>query len=57
MLAEGKKVAAGPGTLPTHGLLFGLWLFLVVLLLGALNFFPALALGPVADHLRLYGGW
>lgn len=56
-LAEGKKVAAGPGTLPTHGLLFGLWLFLVVLLLGALNFFPALALGPVADHLQLYGGW
>ncbi|GAB5602307.1 potassium-transporting ATPase subunit KdpA [Thermus sp. FJN-A] len=56
-LAEGRRVAKSAGTLPTHGLLFGLWLFLVVLFFGALNFFPALALGPLADHLRLYGGW
>ena len=49
-----KKVPAGPGTLPTHDLLFVLWLVGVVIVIGALTFFPALALGPIVEHLQLY---
>jgi K+-transporting ATPase ATPase A chain len=49
-----KKVPAGAGTLPTHGLLFVLWLVGVVVVIGALTFFPALALGPIVEHLQLY---
>jgi K+-transporting ATPase ATPase A chain len=55
-LAAKKKVPAGPGTLPTHGLLFIVFLTAVVLVVGALTFVPALALGPVVEHLSLYGG-
>jgi K+-transporting ATPase ATPase A chain len=52
----GKKVvAAGPGTLPTHGALFAGLLASTVLLVGALTFLPALALGPVVEHLQLFG--
>jgi K+-transporting ATPase ATPase A chain len=50
-LAAKKKVPAGAGTLPTHTPLFVVWLIAVVLLVGALNFFPALALGPIVEHL------
>ena len=50
-----KKVPAGAGTLPTHNLLFVLWLVGVVIVIGALTFFPALALGPIVEHLMLYG--
>jgi K+-transporting ATPase ATPase A chain len=49
-----KKVPAGPGTLPTHDVLFVLWLVGVVIVIGALTFFPALALGPIVEHLQLY---
>ncbi|MGV7094082.1 potassium-transporting ATPase subunit KdpA [Siccibacter turicensis] len=42
-----------PGTLPTHGALFIGLLIGTVLLVGALTFIPALALGPVAEHLSL----
>ncbi|HUO44484.1 MAG TPA: potassium-transporting ATPase subunit KdpA [Burkholderiales bacterium] len=49
-----KKVPAGAGTLPTHGPLFVLWLVGVVVVIGALTFFPALALGPIVEHLMLY---
>ena len=49
-----KKVPAGAGTLPTHNLLFVLWLVGVVIVIGALTFFPALALGPIVEHLQLY---
>jgi K+-transporting ATPase ATPase A chain len=49
-----KKVPAGAGTLPTHNLLFVLWLVGVVIVIGALTFFPALALGPIVEHLVLY---
>ena len=45
-LARKKKVPAGAGTLPTHTPLFVGWLIAVVLLVGALSFVPALALGP-----------
>jgi K+-transporting ATPase ATPase A chain len=51
-----KRVPAGVGTLPTHGLLFVLWLVGVVIVIGALTFFPALALGPIVEHLQLYHG-
>jgi K+-transporting ATPase ATPase A chain len=51
-----KRVPAGAGTLPTHTLLFVLWLVGVVIVIGALTFFPALALGPIVEHLQLYHG-
>ncbi|MCX8958656.1 potassium-transporting ATPase subunit KdpA [Erwinia psidii] len=43
------------GTLPTHGVLFIALLIGTVLLVGALTFIPALALGPVAEHLHMFG--
>jgi len=47
----GKKVAPpGPGTLPTNGPLFAALLVGVVLVVGALTYFPALSLGPVVEH-------
>lgn len=52
-LAAKKKVPAGEGTLPTGGPLFAAWLTAVVILVGALSFLPALALGPIVEHLRL----
>ena len=54
-LVAKKKVPAGVGTLPTHTPLFVFFLIGVVLIVGALSFFPALALGPVVEHLSLYG--
>jgi K+-transporting ATPase ATPase A chain len=52
-LAAKKKVPAGAGTLPTHGPLFVAWLVAVILLVGALSFLPALALGPIVERLSL----
>jgi K+-transporting ATPase ATPase A chain len=50
----GKKVAAASaGTLPTHTPTFVAWLVAVVVIVGGLTFFPALALGPVVEHLLL----
>jgi K+-transporting ATPase ATPase A chain len=54
-LAAKKKVPAGPGTLPTHTPMFIFFLVGVVIVIGALTFFPALALGPIVEHLVLYG--
>jgi K+-transporting ATPase ATPase A chain len=51
-----KKVPVSAGTLPTHNLLFVLWLVGVVIVIGALTFFPALALGPIVEHLQLHAG-
>ena len=48
-----EAVPAGPGTLPTHTPLFVALLIGVVLLVGALTFFPALALGPIVEHLAI----
>ncbi len=53
-LAQKKLVPAGPGTLPTHTPLFVVLLIGVVIIVGALTFLPALALGPVVEHLMLY---
>jgi K+-transporting ATPase ATPase A chain len=55
-LVAKKKVPAGPGTLPTHTPMFVFFLVGVVIVIGALTFFPALALGPIVEHLMLYGG-
>ena len=44
------------GTFPTHGPLFVTLIILTVLILGALTFFPVLALGPIADHLAMNAG-
>jgi K+-transporting ATPase ATPase A chain len=52
-LAAKKLVPAGAGTLPTHGLLFVLLLVATVLLVGALTFIPALALGPIVEQLQM----
>ena len=54
-LAAKKKIPAGLGTLPTHTPLFVFFLIGVVLIVGALTFIPALALGPAVEHLVLYG--
>ena len=53
-LAQKPKVPAGPGTFPTHGPLFVVLLCGTVLLLGALTFVPALALGPIAEHVSAF---
>lgn len=55
-LAGKKKVAATVGTLPTHNALFIGLLIMVVILVGALSFFPALALGPISEFLQMIGG-
>jgi len=55
-LAKKKRVPASSGTLPTHQPLFVAMLVGVVLLVGALTFIPALALGPIVEHLMAHGG-
>jgi K+-transporting ATPase ATPase A chain len=52
-LARKKTVPAGPGTLPTDTALFVFFLVSVVLIVGALTFIPALALGPIVEHLMM----
>ncbi len=54
-LAAKKSIPAGPGTLPTHGVLFVVLLLGSVLLVAALTFVPALALGPIVEHLMMKG--
>jgi len=51
-----KKVPVSLGTLPTHTPLFVAMLVGVVIIIGALTFFPALALGPIVEQLVMYGG-
>ncbi|CAH2032309.1 potassium-transporting ATPase subunit KdpA [Trichlorobacter ammonificans] len=55
-LAEKKYVPPSLGTLPTDKVPFALWLTLVILIIGALTFFPALSLGPIVEHLTMVGG-
>jgi K+-transporting ATPase ATPase A chain len=54
-LAKKKIVPVSAGTLPTDGPLFVVLLIGTVLLVGALTFVPALALGPIVEHLQLHG--
>jgi K+-transporting ATPase ATPase A chain len=53
-LAKKKRIEATAGTLPTHGGLFVALLVGTVVLVGALTYVPALALGPVIEHLQLH---
>jgi K+-transporting ATPase ATPase A chain len=55
-LVEKKTAPASAGTLPTHGALFIGLLLGVILVVGGLTFIPALALGPVVEHLAMLGG-
>ena len=52
-LAKKKKIATTSGTLSTSNGMFVFLLIFVILLIGALSFFPALALGPVADYFNM----
>lgn len=52
-LARKNAVPPSDGTLPTHTSLFQFWLTAVILIVGALNFLPALALGPIVEHLMM----
>jgi K+-transporting ATPase ATPase A chain len=53
-LAMKKTIPAGGGTLRTHGPLFVALLIAVVIVVGALSFIPALALGPIVEHLMMH---
>ena len=55
-LAAKKRIAVSAGTMPTHGPLFVTLLIGTVLLVGLLNYVPALALGPVVEHFMLWAG-
>jgi K+-transporting ATPase ATPase A chain len=52
-LARKKIIPSGAGTLPTHTPLFIVMLISVVVIVGALTFLPALALGPIVEHLKM----
>ncbi|MDG0026758.1 potassium-transporting ATPase subunit KdpA [Trinickia sp. Y13] len=55
-LASKRRIAATPGTLPTHGPLFVVLLLGTLVLVGALTYVPALALGPIVEHLTMISG-
>jgi len=55
-LAQKKSVPPSPGTFPVNSALFTVLLTGVILILGALTFFPVLSLGPVLEHLQLHSG-
>jgi K+-transporting ATPase ATPase A chain len=53
-LAAKKRIEVTAGTMPTHGPLFVVLVISSVVLIGALTYIPALALGPVVEHLQLF---
>ena len=55
-MAAKKLIPAGPGSFPVYGTTFVFLLIGTVLLVGALNFLPALALGPVVEHFLMLSG-
>ena len=55
-LAQKRSVPPSPGTFPVNTALFTALLIGVILLLGALTFFPALSLGPILEHLQMHAG-
>ena len=55
-LAAKKSVPASAGTFPTDGPLFVGLLVGVILIVGGLTFFPALAVGPIVEHLAMLAG-
>ncbi|WP_088226664.1 potassium-transporting ATPase subunit KdpA [Desulfosporosinus sp. FKB] len=54
-MVKKKAVPEGPGTFQTTGILFGALLAGIVIIVSALTFFPALALGPIVEHLIMIG--
>jgi K+-transporting ATPase ATPase A chain len=62
VLAVAGSLAAQPiiphssGSLPTDGALFGGFLLSVIVIVGGLTYLPALALGPIIEHLQISGG-
>jgi len=55
-LAKKKLVPPSLGTFPVHTPLFTVLLVGVVVIVGALTFFPALSLGPILEHLMMHAG-
>ena len=55
-LAQKKYIPATSGTFPTHGWHFVILLLSVILIVGALTFFPALTLGPIVEHFLMSAG-
>ncbi|HHP50391.1 MAG TPA: potassium-transporting ATPase subunit KdpA, partial [Moorella mulderi] len=55
-LARKKYIPPSPGTFPTTGLLFTNLLVAVIIIVGALTFFPVLALGPIVEHYLMIAG-
>jgi K+-transporting ATPase ATPase A chain len=55
-LVKKKALAPGPGSFPVHGFTFIGALIGVVVIVGALNFLPALALGPIVEHFLMLSG-
>jgi K+-transporting ATPase ATPase A chain len=54
LLARKKVVPEGAGTLPADTATFGVMVLTIIVIISALAFFPALALGPIAEHFSLY---
>jgi len=54
LLASKKSIPEGPGTLKTDTPTFGVMVFLIIVIVSALSFFPALTLGPIAEHFSIY---
>jgi K+-transporting ATPase ATPase A chain len=54
-LAHKKYYPPNVGTLPTDRLPFIIWLIAMIMIVGALTFFPSHALGPIAEHLIMIG--
>ena len=55
LLAKKRTVPPSAGTFPTYGVLFGALFVGVIVIVGALTFFPALSLAPVLEHLETAG--
>ncbi|MEG0997387.1 MAG: potassium-transporting ATPase subunit KdpA, partial [Clostridia bacterium] len=53
-MVEKKRIAVSAGTLSTSNGMFVFLLIFIVLLIGALSFFPALALGPIAEYFQMF---
>ena len=53
MVEAGCEISASSGTLPTHTPVFVTMLICVIVIVGALTFVPALALGPIIEHLQM----
>ena len=55
-LAAKRRLPPSTGTLPTHGMLFVMLLLGTIVIVGGLTYFPALALGPIAEHFAMQAG-